>query len=388
MEQHPIPQDITGFKFKLVGDMTLKQFGELAGGAIFAYLFYSTGWHPAFKWPLVIFLMFSGFALAFLPIEERPLDQWVVNFLRAVYRPSLLVWQRTPPDRAGFTTLAHTKTPTFPPPPAPWPFHLREEPLPPPRAPKEESPAGSLSVADLHKLRDQKQAELSKTEQALEETIGTVKGDLFRAANKPITVEELAHRRDDTRLAEEIELEKSLAQNNNILSQIESLKTRIQALQGTDTVQLQAQLTNLSGQQQTVTKQIADLQVKLHGAPTASSALSATEPAVRVVAKSVVKQANISLTDTPNVISGLITSEKGAPLENVIVILKDKKGSSIRALKTNQVGQFVASTPLPNGTYYLEFERPNYTFDVLEVSLAGKIVPPIEINATPAAQVF
>ncbi|EKD47460.1 MAG: hypothetical protein ACD_66C00049G0001, partial [uncultured bacterium] len=26
MEQHPVPQNVTGFQFKLIGDITLKQF--------------------------------------------------------------------------------------------------------------------------------------------------------------------------------------------------------------------------------------------------------------------------------------------------------------------------------------------------------------------------
>ncbi|KKR52786.1 MAG: hypothetical protein UT88_C0021G0001, partial [Candidatus Woesebacteria bacterium GW2011_GWD2_40_19] len=32
MEQHPIPQNISSYQFRLVGDMTLKQFFQLAGG--------------------------------------------------------------------------------------------------------------------------------------------------------------------------------------------------------------------------------------------------------------------------------------------------------------------------------------------------------------------
>ena len=38
MKQHPIPQDITGYKFHLIGAMTLKQFAEVAVGAIIAFI--------------------------------------------------------------------------------------------------------------------------------------------------------------------------------------------------------------------------------------------------------------------------------------------------------------------------------------------------------------
>jgi hypothetical protein len=44
-EQHPIPQQISAYHFRLVGDMTLKQFFEVAGGAIIALIIYSTNLH-------------------------------------------------------------------------------------------------------------------------------------------------------------------------------------------------------------------------------------------------------------------------------------------------------------------------------------------------------
>jgi len=51
MEQHPIPQNITGYQFRLVGDMTLKQFAMLAGGIIVALLFYYSPFPAFFKFP-------------------------------------------------------------------------------------------------------------------------------------------------------------------------------------------------------------------------------------------------------------------------------------------------------------------------------------------------
>ncbi|MBI3887665.1 PrgI family protein, partial [Candidatus Microgenomates bacterium] len=112
MEQHAVPQDITGFKFKLVGDMTLKQFGELAGGAAVAYIFYATNWPGVIKWPFVLFFTLFGFALAFLPIEERPLDIWIGNFVKAIYKPTLYIWKKgairqpIPITAINVTTLA------------------------------------------------------------------------------------------------------------------------------------------------------------------------------------------------------------------------------------------------------------------------------------------
>ena len=38
MENHPIPQDVTGFQFRLIGSMTVKQFGYLSAGVIAAVI--------------------------------------------------------------------------------------------------------------------------------------------------------------------------------------------------------------------------------------------------------------------------------------------------------------------------------------------------------------
>ena len=74
MQQHPVPQNVTQYQFRLVGDMTLKQFLELAGGMLLAYLIYASNLFIVFKLPLALLGLFLGIALAFFPIEDRPLD--------------------------------------------------------------------------------------------------------------------------------------------------------------------------------------------------------------------------------------------------------------------------------------------------------------------------
>ena len=95
MIEHPIPQNISSYQFHLVGDMTLKQFLELAGGVLLAWLIWSAALPAIIKWPLSIFAAISGFAMAFLPVEERPLDQWIIAFFTAIYRPTLFSWKKT-----------------------------------------------------------------------------------------------------------------------------------------------------------------------------------------------------------------------------------------------------------------------------------------------------
>src|SRR3989304_9490714 len=94
-QQHPIPQEISAYQFRLVGDMTLKQFFQVAGGIVIALLIYSSGIIGIVKWPLVIIFGLSGVALAFLPLEERPLERWIIAFFRSVYSPTLFFWKRS-----------------------------------------------------------------------------------------------------------------------------------------------------------------------------------------------------------------------------------------------------------------------------------------------------
>lgn len=94
MQQHPVPQNISSYEFRLVGDMTLKQFSQLAGGAVLSLMVYASGLPGIIKWPLVLIFALFGAALAFLPFEERPLTTWIASFFKAAYSPTRYNWRR------------------------------------------------------------------------------------------------------------------------------------------------------------------------------------------------------------------------------------------------------------------------------------------------------
>lgn len=74
--------------------MTLKQFIKLAGGLIIAFIFYHSNIFFLIKWPLVIGFASLGAALAFLPVNEQPLEKWILAFFDSIYSPSIYVWQK------------------------------------------------------------------------------------------------------------------------------------------------------------------------------------------------------------------------------------------------------------------------------------------------------
>lgn len=98
MEQHPIPQQITSYEFKLVGDMTLKQFGKAAGGVIIALLINSSKLVFFVKWPLIFIFAAGGLALAFVPFQDRPLETWLMAFIKSIYSPTIYTYKKDIPE--------------------------------------------------------------------------------------------------------------------------------------------------------------------------------------------------------------------------------------------------------------------------------------------------
>ena len=95
MENHPIPQDITSFQFKIIGNMTIRQFAYLATGSIIAWIFFSLPIFFAIKFFLVAFFILSGIFLAFIPVGGRPLDVMLSHFVKALFTPNQYIYQKT-----------------------------------------------------------------------------------------------------------------------------------------------------------------------------------------------------------------------------------------------------------------------------------------------------
>lgn len=84
--------------------------------------------------------------------------------------------------------------------------------------------------------------------------------------------------------------------------------------------------------------------------------------------------------DVPNVINGIVKGKNGQLLEGAVVIVKDEQQEPVRALKTNELGQFAITTPLPNGRYTVEIEKSGLNFDIMTVDILGTVLEPIEIQ--------
>lgn len=336
MEPHPIPQNVTTFQFHLVGDMTLKQFIYLAIGSGIAYLIFVlfVADYPYFSWPLILISALLGIAFAFLPINSRPLDYWMAAFLKAIYSPTKRVWKKN--------NKSYTQEPTFN---SRLLTYLSGQPaLIRTTQVSSDTPSDSIRPTELPTPEQlQKTVDLAKQAQGLqmkiiqtERTLNQIKATAQNQIQIPV---------DYTQ-----QVNKVLADLQNLVTQASQIKQQLE----------------LVHQPQ---------QAKIQLEPIIP------RPKVKVIVPTKQKLTQVALTTFPNIINGIIKDANSAYMEGVVVVIYDKEGLPVRALKTNKLGQFTGATPLPNSTYTVELEKEGFIFDVLQVELTGGILPPLAITA-------
>lgn len=328
MEAHPVPQNVTTFQFKLVGDMTLKQFMYLASGVGMAYLIFVTlgTSAPFLAWPLIAIFSFLGVAFAFIPIGERPFDHWVKAYLKAVYSPTKLIWQKEGKTFSGsplfpgrLNIYLSTQLPEF---------TIQTAPPPPPMSEKEELP---------------KPEELSKTVELGQEA-QTLQVKIIQTERELAEVKNRATQPGEDKV-------KSMEQFNAVFNNLQKLVSEAQE----------------------VKNELAHV--------TKEDMIEMPKVKITVVIPPKVPTKLPTLTSSPNVINGIVMDSAGNYLDAAVVVIHDKDGLPVRALKTNKLGQFTGATPLPNGVYTVETEKENLSFDVLQIELAGAVLPPLQILA-------
>lgn len=100
MEQHAVPRQITTFEFKLIGFLTLKQFGYLVVFACFAVITYFLFPIPLLNYLLAFSVFGIGGFFAFFKHNERSIDVWIKNLIVRLLSPSQYKYQKSnsPPD--------------------------------------------------------------------------------------------------------------------------------------------------------------------------------------------------------------------------------------------------------------------------------------------------
>lgn len=517
MEQHPVPQHMASFEFKLFGNLTVRQFTTLSIPMSVAAAIFFSQLTPYLRIPLAGAFALLGLFAALVPIGGRPFDKWVVAFIKAVLSPTQRMWtkepaipqflnvviktpqsedhvpetitaqgrerlknylrslpkgQFTPMDvkeqiaiqRLGLESLPYESQVSGGslPPPILWPTSSTQ-PLfaqgslpqinqtmpvsmaqtPPQEERYENKLEESLPIIDQHEKAAPiinahakpfalpgLQKRLSTQIQKALEIAPPVKAQLASEANS--TVENvislstpgqkfrLIHGigktrarklhfappegfdlsklpiRGERRFEISEELKKRFSQDTEALFREPGQQPKpltVNRQPSTPTVLPKTEndiapssiprATHFVPKQKISTRIHQDVSLKSQKGPQFDSKMTFGADQ----SKNVPLPTNMAglakivpLTNMPNVISGIVTDNQGAPLERVILIVKDKNGVPVRALKTNKLGQFLSATPLSSGSYSLEIESQTHTFAPFSLNLDGKIVSPMELK--------
>lgn len=479
MEQHPVPQNVTTFQFRLIGDMTIKQFGYLAAGAIGGYICYKLPLPFFFTWPLAILSVVLGIGLAFVPIEERPMDVWLLSFIKSIYSPTQYLWQKTKPVEPQAATPKAT-IPAPPPPtqpvmtapqatavakPVSAPTAQQFAPVVPTAVPtKHPSPSITQTLEHLFQSAGKptpkahpvpphvdmampaRGPSVVLTQQAAWDPFGFLK-DMFHPKPRPARAIPQAStvmpppaparagpaypdifaqtgplpsltgkKLDLTQPAPQagaptpekaatLAMEQAAEKKEKELTEkLEKMQTELASSTGQTTMtnarilELQKQLTDVLAERNQMERELAGLRNKLTQTTQAPqvtrpagvvAAPQVAQPTVRVITPETAVKAGLPrLTTFPNVVTGIIKDAEGNLLPGVLVTVRDKDEVPVRALKTNKLGQYAASTPLPSGTYTVDIEDPRgqHFFDRVRVALNGTVMPPVEVTSKSKKQ--
>ncbi len=547
-QQHPVPQNVMSVEFKLIGDLTVRQFSYLAVGAILVYIGFAAPLPFLWKWTVIIGGGLGGLALAFLPLQDRGLDQWVRNFIVAVSSPTQRTWRKEPsPPRyflSDYLKILRSEIFTLVPPkgrgqlsqyllelekqepkseldlkeegflqgldfdmplpagmvPAPQekktpsetpekkegilvvsgrkdlteklqlvqniqvgrklsdvtleeleePFEIK---LPPKKAlpapamlpPTEETviwkkvddlkkttararrERGDKAVpitqqpspqpravqpaevarlkTEIHRLnaqvaesRSQPQVDTAALKREIEKLSGEL-GATKERLRSGSEIEKVAADLQKANRAYQKHIEELDQKNQTLTSEIEKVLgkiTDLKALMAQTTSEKETYLKQLATQEETLKRLEKEkdsrrdeelrLQEKIQQLEKRDTQPTPAEPRKtpplegKLVKPGPPKKGTPPIIpDIPNVINGIVKSATGRLLKSAMIIIKDQDDSPVRALKTNELGQFAISTPLPNDIYKIQATYPNENFDIIKIELTGQVLGPLEI---------
>ncbi len=358
MENHPIPQDITGFQFKLIGNMTVKQFAYLAAGTVIAwFFFFIMPVHLLVRLPLAVIFLGLGVSLAFVPIDGRPMDTMIKNLIKAIFAPTQYIYKKTGGDLSQ-----------PPPPPQVIPA---SNPLPQPQIIQVQTPQLQMAPAP--------QAGPGRVIEYQDPVVPNAPPPLMSLDEEEEIIE------NEKKLEEQVSvLEKELEEAKDAEGKTPVLQAQPVVHQKTE--ELERLLTETVRQKEELEKEFLILKAKLEGQkqekfnPTVTPLKQPQR--VRKIPRGMEK--SVGLPTAPqdsNVITGILKDPRGNPLPNILVEVKDIEDNPVRAFKTNGLGQFASATQLSNGKYIVTFEDPGgkNKFDAVEIEAVGTPLMPLEI---------
>ncbi|MBU0974806.1 hypothetical protein KKD03_03850 [Patescibacteria group bacterium] len=388
MQQHPIPQDITGYRFHIVGSMTLKQFGEVLASVIIAVIFYNTNLLAIVKWPLIIFTIMLGIIAAFVPIQEKPLTHWISTFVGVMYRPTKFFWRKeaTIPEYFLFQSQQST---------------IVQEPemdLTPAKrqrikeylgsVPETSSFSTDFSQEEVNRMKDilssfQTVQITTKTTVTNKTTKEKPKLDIrIRGMRAPKKIMEFSNPLLDDDSSEPASMFEIIKETKKVTKGIK--KSALPNDQVAHNIEIPEEDTvKLTSEENEKEKELI-------------GAISSDSSEKTFIKDQIPSNKNLGITkdvsfnsnlpfpikpSKPNKLVGMILSKNNDLLSDSIVEVQTLEGEIERAVKTNALGQFFITTPLKVGEYNVVIEKKGYIFEPMHIEIDGSIIQPIEIRS-------
>ena len=407
MENHPIPQDITGFQFKLIGNMTVKQFAYLAAGVVLAWITLAMPISVLIRFPIALVFAGIGAGFAFLPIDGRPLDAMIGSFIKALSNPTQYVYQKMGADlyfpeyNPRIQTATTTSTPTQ--------GTLSGDKLKNFLATLPTRPKNKLDEQEVNFLQtlsaiSTPSIQLKQPQPSLHIGLPSL-GSFFKGTH-PMQQAEPPQPVQKADMPPNTKPEETENEDQVLQQQAASLKAELEAAKKQEAnpslgskeqeeahqkvINLENLLNEATHQKQQLENQLIELQKKLEqqNKQIYTPSIATQEPKiqqtkhVRSIPKEMGKSVGLPVApEFPNVITGIVKDPRGNPLPGILVEVKDAEENPIRAFKTNPLGQFASATPLSNGTYTIDFDDPSKKnrFDTIQFAASGEVILPIEV---------
>ena len=388
MQQHPIPQDITGYRFHIVGSMTLKQFGEVFVSVVIAVILYNTNPLAIVKWPLIILTIILGVVAAFVPIQEKPLTHWVGTFIKVMYKPTKFFWRRESNIPEYFLFQSQLTT-------------IIQEPeidLTPAKRQRIKEYLGSVPETSSFST-DLSQEEKSRIKDILTsfETVKTTtKITAVSKTNKEKPKLEIRIR--SMRAPKKNDSVENLAMDEDFLEPASMFEIKQEVAKATDSFKKSALPSDQVAQNIEIPEESS---IKLTSEEEAKEmelvGASSSDPSEKTFIKDQVPlNTNLNVTkdvsfnsslpfpikpSQPNKLVGMVLSKGNDLLSDSIVEVQTLEGGIERAVKANALGQFFISTPLNVGEYNIVVEKEGYVFQPMHIEIDDSIIQPIEIRS-------
>jgi len=414
MKSHPVPQNIMDVEFKLFGELTIRQFGYVAGGALVAFVCYvSFADIPLIRWPLVVFFGILGIMLAVFKVNDRPFEIWLANFIFALFTSQRRIWKKsakTPEILRSMNVNSVSKGNSN--------VSINRAPLSSVYVPTEEVEE-NISKEDkeeMDRLNEIDKLWGGSSNKVVENTKTTIKEVV---QNVPIAVPTVTSKEEviqtfsepaisipkdiEVKKTEDIKEVKKIPRfdlddilptkvsredligkmdektgvdqpainfdepvvNTKVATVLEEKKEEVKDNSCMDKLKTQLEEQNkiINNLREKVSEPKEVVETK--------KIVLEEKPEIKEEIKKIEQVIEEKPIEKVNYVSGTVKDKNGKGLSNVTLIIKDSKFRPVRATRTNNLGAFNITTSLPNGDYSLEAVRSGMNFDTIDFILDG-----------------